>query len=101
MRIFGITFLSLFLMAQSAHATFAFQNQNLAAYNGGYQASNSVTGEGVGTQFLSCGCAEQIIAKSVSKGSACDNYARLHVNAATAGSGITAGAAPAAAASHL
>lgn len=93
--------MSLFLM-NTASATFAFDRRtagggmNNSYYNNGYASGGmGVTGEGVGTGFLSCGCAEQIIQKRTVKGDPCDNYARLHTNAISGGPGLAGGVAPA------
>lgn len=101
MRILGIAFMSLFLV-HTASATFALDRSTMSGgmnnlYSNGYGGNGmGVTGEGVGTGFLSCGCAEQIIQKRTIKGDPCDNYARLHANAISGGPpGVFGGVAPA------
>jgi hypothetical protein len=102
MRILGIAFMSLFLV-HTASATFALDRRAMGGgmnnpYSNGYGGNGmGVTGEGVGTGFLSCGCAEQIIQKRTVKGDPCDNYARLHANAIAGGPGVVGGVAPASA----
>ena len=90
MRILGIAFMSLFL-AHTASAGFAFDRRPANAYNG---SGVGATGEGVGTGFLSCGCAEQQLKNTVVKGGPCDNFGRLYVNAVTSPS-VAGGTAPA------
>jgi len=98
MRIFGIIIVSFFMtQAAMAYSTLGRPSPNMGAGAGyvgnGLGAAN--TGEGVGTNFLSCGCAEQILQKKTVRGDPCDNYSRLHVNAVTGQGSVTQAVAPA------
>lgn len=98
MRIFGIIIVSFFMtQAAEAYSTLGRPTPNMGAgavYMGnGLGAAN--TGEGVGTNFLSCGCAVQIVEGKTVRGDPCDNYSRLHVNAVTGHGTMTPAVAPA------
>ena len=92
--------LSLQAMAFSLGAS-GTMNQNMyASPNSRYSASmlngnTNYTGEGVGTGFLSCGCAEQILAKRVIPGSPCENFSRLTSTAFASPNSVTGTSAPA------
>lgn len=99
MRILGVAFMSLFLV-QTASAMFAFDRRPNNIYSNGYGGNGmGVTGEGVGSGFLSCGCAEQHLKNTVIKGGPCDNFGRLVVNGITSPS-VGTGVAPAAPLNH-
>lgn len=93
MRILGTLFMSLFL-AQGAFA-YSTGAQSLFGLQNAGPAGAANTGEGVGTGYLSCGCAEQVITKNIQKGGLCENYSRLHVGAFTRPGAIAPTVAPA------